>query len=105
MITDEAVETGAKALWDVDRESGQREYDDCLPGTKRHLRREARAVLEAATPILMAQAWAAGAPAGFNVSREGFNGEYARVNLSDPDYPPTNPHNGQPWLIDSKPPE
>jgi hypothetical protein len=49
-ITDEAVEAGARALWDMDRESWQREYDDCRPGTKRHLQREARAVLEAAAP-------------------------------------------------------
>lgn len=51
-ITDEAIEAGAKAIWDVDRDRNDREYEDCRDGTKRHLRREARAVLEAAEPYL-----------------------------------------------------
>jgi len=54
-IPDEAVEAAAKALWDVDRDPGTREYEDCRDGSKRHLRREARAVLEAAVPHMLAE--------------------------------------------------
>lgn len=53
MISDEAVEAAAKALWDVDRTTSDREYEDCRDGTKRHLRREVRAVIEAAAPYML----------------------------------------------------
>ena len=60
-----------------------------------------RAALEAAAPHMLAEAWAAGATAAFDVSREGFNGEYAREYYADDGYPLTNPHSGQPWTIDN----
>jgi len=61
----------------------------------------AREVLEAAAPHMLAEAWEAGARTGFEVSREGFNGECAFEHCADDDYPPTNPHSGKPWLIDN----
>ena len=56
MIPDGAVEAAAKALWELDIEPGQKQYEDCREGTKRNLRREATAMLEAAAPYMLAEA-------------------------------------------------
>jgi hypothetical protein len=63
VISDEAVEAAAKALWELDNDSSHpayRAYEDCREGAKRHLRREARAVLRAAEPYLLAPVWLEG---------------------------------------------
>ena len=59
-----------------------------------------RAAIEAA-PYMLAGAWAAGAQTGFNVTREGFNGECAFDHLAPDNYPPTNPYSGEAWEVDS----
>jgi len=68
VIPDEAVEAAARALWDVDRQQTDKPYEDCRDATKRHLRREVRAVLEAAAPHLTRaaqfDAWNEGYKAG-----------------------------------------
>lgn len=75
MIPAAAVELAAEAMWDIDRELHAREYQDCRDGTKRHLRREAIAALEAAMSYMLthanhhdveklATAWDAGHAAG-----------------------------------------
>jgi hypothetical protein len=78
-ISDEALESGAKAIWDIDRERSDREYEDCRDGTKRHLRREARAVLEAAAPHMWTEAKAA--------ALEEAAAELARLPYARPDSP------------------
>ena len=56
MIPDEAVEAAARASWELDHDGIAPRYDECSEGTKRQLHREARVVLEAAAPHLMAAA-------------------------------------------------
>lgn len=52
VIPDVAVEAAAKALWEL--VGWKRSYEEASEGTRRRLRREARGVLEAAVPHLMA---------------------------------------------------
>lgn len=73
VIPEAAVEAVAKALWDMDRTSADREYEGCRDGAKRHLRREASAMIAALSAAGFgdkAQAWKDGREPGFWNGRE-----------------------------------
>lgn len=49
VIPVEAVDAMARTIWDLDRGPTSKSYDECREGTKRHLRREALALMEGAS--------------------------------------------------------
>jgi hypothetical protein len=79
-ISDEAVEAAAKPLWEPN------EHDDTwaseFPTYKDYLKAEARKVLEAAAPYLMAQAWDEGGVAA--IEREHTYGREEKAKYSNP---------------------
>lgn len=60
---------------------------------------EAKELLEAAAPYMLAGAWSEGAQSGFDSTAEGFNGQCAFDHCAPDDYPPTNPYSGDKWEV------
>lgn len=99
MITKEAIEVAVSAFREAHNVAHKAwlEQPDAIGGS---LEQNLRAALEAAAPHMLAAAWGEGAKAGFDVTREGFNGECVFMHCADDDYPPTNPYSGEKWEIE-----